>query len=78
MYLFTYFKSNSIFCPNCLVHVSVLSCEHTYTTTQHDNAFQCFIVTTTKTHKYNKADLIVSSNHYPMRIRKLFMNLYAL
>ena len=41
------------------MHVSVLSCEHTCTTTQHYNAFQCFVVTAMKTHG-NKADLISS------------------
>ena len=35
-----------------------LSCEHICTTTQHYNAFQCFIVTAMKPHG-NKADDIV-------------------
>ena len=48
-----------IFYHNCLVHVSVLSCEHTCTTTQHYNASQCFIVTAMKTHD-NIADLILT------------------
>ena len=39
--------------------MSVLSCEHTCTTIQHYNAFQCFIVTAMKTHD-NKAELILS------------------
>ena len=39
------------------MHVSVLSCEHTCTTAQRYNAFQCFIVTAMKTHD-NKADII--------------------
>ena len=33
-----------------LVQVSVLSCEHTCTMTQHYNTFQCFVVTAMKTH----------------------------
>ena len=48
-----------MFYHNRLVHVSELSCEHTYTTTQHYNAFKCFIVSAIKTHG-NKADLILS------------------
>ena len=43
------------------MRVSVLSCEHTCTTIQHYNAFQCCIVTAMKTH-CNKADLILYFN----------------
>ena len=42
--------------------MSLLSCEHTCTTIQHYNAFQCFIVTAIKTHG-NKADLILYVLH---------------
>ena len=62
-------KNNSIFYHNRLVHVSVLSCEHICTTTQHYNAFQCFIVSAMKTHG-NKADLILSYVYYVMWQRK--------
>ena len=61
IYLFN--LSIIIFYHNRLVHVSVLSCEHTCTTTQHYNAFQCFIVTAMKT-RGNKADLILSILSY--------------
>ena len=43
------------------MHVSVLSCEQIFTTTQHYDAFQCCIVTAVKTH-CNKADLILYFN----------------
>ena len=38
-----------------------LSCEHTCTTTENYKAFQCFIITTMKTHG-NTVDLILSSS----------------
>ena len=42
-----------------LVHVSVLSREHTCTTIHHYNAFKCFTVTAMKT-RGNKAELIIN------------------
>ena len=44
IYLFIKFKV-VYFIVIVLVHVSVLSCEHTCTSTQHYNVFQCFTVT---------------------------------
>ena len=41
-----------------LVHVNVLSCEHTCATNQHYKAFQYFIVTAIKTYD-NEADLML-------------------
>ena len=43
---------------NCCAHF--MSCKHTCSTTQHYNAFRCFIVTAMKTHD-NKADLMLSN-----------------
>ena len=44
------------------MYVSVLSCEHTCTMTQHYKEFQCFIITAMKT-LGNKADIILSYSH---------------
>ena len=56
-YLFIYLFIT--FYHSQLVHVSVLSGEHTCTTSQHYNAFQCVIVTAMKTHG-DKTDLNLS------------------
>jgi len=61
LYMHLFNINCSIFYHNRLVQVSVLSCEHNCTTTQHYNAFQCFIVIAMKTH-CNKADLILYFN----------------
>ena len=64
IYLCIYLIKNSSICyHNRLVHVNILSCEHTCTTTQHYNAFQSFIVTAMKTHD-DKADIVLSHNKY--------------
>jgi len=62
IYLFIYLFIT--FYHSQLVHVSVLSCEHTCTTSQHYNAFQCFIVTAMKTHG-DKTDLNLSYTAHP-------------
>ena len=54
--IYLFISGSNIFCYNRLVHVSVLSCEHSCTMTQHCKAFQCFIVIAMKTGG-NNADL---------------------